>query len=531
MAHRFHQEELPLSLGDLVAALRDPACYPHPAGRIDILETHMSYVLLAGEFAYKVKKAVRLPFADFSTREARSWSCIEELRLNRRTAPQVYLDVVAITGAVDAPRIGGAGAVLEHAVRMRRFSQEALLSRLAADGRLEAHHVDLLADAVAAFHDAIAGTTPPQGLGDAASVRAPADANFRELAELHPPRDLDAVVGSLRDWTRHQGRALEARFEERRRKGFVRECHGDLHLANAAMVAGQAVLFDGLEFSAALRWTDVMADVAFMFMDLLRNSRPALAWRFLSRYLEHTGDYAGLELLRFYAVYRAMVRAKVAWIRAGQLGPGHPAASEARSEFAASLALASRLAQRPSAALVVMHGVSGSGKTTVARRLAGGLGAVMLRSDVERKRLHGLAPRARSCSGLNAGIYSLWASDATYERLARLARAVLHAGYPVVVDAAFLERGRRDAFRALAQGCGAAFEVLSCRATAEALRHRLQRREGEGDASEANAAVLELQLARGHKLAAEEQVHATFVDTSAPAWRRAVDSLARRFST
>lgn len=513
----------------LVEALRDPACYPHPVDRVDVLETHISYVLLAGEYAYKLKKAVRLPFLDFSTPQLRRRYCREELRLNRRTAPQLYLDVVPVGGDLRRPRVGLGGPALEHAVRMRRFPQEALFSRLAARGALGAEHVDALADALASFHGAIAGGAVPAAIGTAEAIRAPAAENFAEMLALRPRGPACAALEALRGWTEVEGAALASVFEARRRRGFVRECHGDLHLGNVVSIDGAAVLFDGIEFAPRFRWTDVMADAAFPFMDLMLGTE-RLAWRFLDRYLQRTGDYEGLAVLRFYAVYRAVVRAKIAAVRASQLIRDDALRLDALADLDEYAELARRLSSRPAPVLVLMHGVSGSGKSTVAQALLESLGAVRLRSDVERKRLHGLDPAAKTASAVGGGIYTAVAGERTYRRLAHLAQAALSAGYPVIIDAAFLERPRRDALREVAHACNAAFEVVSCFAPPDVLRERVGRRgRVHADASEAGPEVLERQLALEHGLAPGEAAYATRIDTSRPQWHADIESFARRF--
>ena len=484
----------------LVQALRDPACYPHPAGPVEVKETHVSYVLLAGDFAYKLKKPVRLPFLDFSSPIARRHACQEELRLNLRTAPGLYLSVECIGGDPHAPRVGDCGTVWEHAVKMRRFPQQALYASLAQSARLEAAHVDALADALAEFHGAIAGPPPPRGLGGMAHACGPVDECFAELRHLQAG---GPALDALQAWALREQQALAGRFDERRAQGFVRECHGDLHLGNVAWLEGRAVLFDCIEFSERLRWGDVMADVAFAYMDLVGHGLRAEAWRFLNRYLERTGDYGGLGLLRYYAVYRALVRAKVAAIRARQAGGPAP-------ECERYLALAQRLSARAAPVLVLMHGLSGSGKTAVSQRLLAALGAVRLRSDVERRRLYAQAGPADR--------YAREAHDAVHQRLEALAHALLTQGFAVIVDAAFLDAERRRRFRDLAHQLQAGFQVVSCSAPVELLRSRVAARAAAAsDASEADAAVLERQ-------------HATLLDTTAPArWQPAADSLARRF--
>jgi predicted kinase len=348
---------------------------------------------------------------------------------------------------------------------------------------------------------------------------------------LEPSPEDRARLDSLRRWTQAVAEALAPRFADRAAHGFERECHGDLHLGNVAQLDGRPLLFDCIEFSERLRRIDVMSDVAFAAMDLARYGLWRHAARFVNRYVERTGDYAGLAVLRFYEVYRAMVRAKVAWIRACQGRAGTAGTQAAHGEFAAYLTLARRLSQRVAPALVLMHGLSASGKTTASDLLVEALGAVRVRSDVERKRLHGLDALASAAAAPGAGIYGERDAQDTYGRLAALAREVLAAGYPVVVDAAFLRRADRDRFRALAAGLGAGFQIAACTAPEAVLRARVIVRQRSGaDASDAGIEVLESQLRGVEPLGGDEWVHAVRLDTAAgPAWRATVESLARRF--
>jgi aminoglycoside phosphotransferase family enzyme/predicted kinase len=511
----------------LVEALRSPRAFPHPAPAVQVVETHISFVLLAGEHAYKIRKPVRLPFLDFSTLEARRRDCEEELRLNRRTAPGLYLDVVAIAGTPDAPVVCGEGPVLEYAVHMRRFDQEALLDRRAAAGRLTAAEVDALAREVARFHAAAARAGPEGGFATPERVLADALDNFRDIEPHAHTEAAAAALDRLREWTLAEHRALAPFMAGRRNDGFVRECHGDLHLGNVVLLDGVPVPFDCIEFDPRLRWIDVMNEVAFTVMDLERHGLAGLAARFLDAYLAETGDYPGLRLTRFYAVYRAMVRAKVACIRAEQEEARPKRHAPARSELAASLALANRLAHRARPALVLMHGFSGSGKTFVSQGLLEALGAVRLRSDVERKRRHGLKAGERSRSSLAGGLYASREDRLTYARLAELASWVLGAGYPAIVDATFLRRSDRDAFRALASAAGASFSIADCVAPEALLHERLARR--AADASEADAAVLGLQRERAEPLARDEAAHVVTFDTaSQEKMREASAALAKR---
>jgi hypothetical protein len=516
-------------LDRLIAALREPARYAHAVGRVELLQTHISCILLAGDYAYKIKKPVNLGFLDFSTLAARRHYCEEELRLNRRTAPGLYLDVLAIGGSASAPVIGGGGAAIEYALRMRRFGQDDLLDRMARSGTLAPAHIDALARGLAAFHGQIARAGADDAYGSPQRILAPALQNFEQMLPLMSAKTDIALLARLRDWTVREHAALAAAFEARKRDGWVRECHGDLHLGNIALLEGVPTPFDAIEFNPDFRWTDVMNEIAFLAMDLFDHRLPRLAYRFLNAYLEQTGDYAGLLVLRYYLVYRALVRAKVACMRAHQTGIAAQAKSEIEQEQRRHLQLAEHLAAPAHPALLIMHGLSGSGKTTIAQDLLEALGAVRLRSDVERKRLHGLAPQAHSDSAPDAGMYTPAASERTYARLAELTRALLAARCPVIVDAAFLKRAQRDRFVALAREAGARFLVAACTAPAQTLRARVAARMREArDASEAGLAVLERQFATAEPLAPDEAGYTMTLDAQHGAGAPEAAALARR---
>ena len=516
-------------LDRLIAALREPARYAHAVGHVELLQTHISCILLAGDYAYKIKKPVNLGFLDFSTLAARRHYCEEELRLNRRTAPGLYLDVLAIGGSASAPVIGGGGAAIEYALRMRRFGQDDLLDRMARSGTLAPPHIDALARGLAAFHGQIARSGNGDAYGSPQRILAPAMQNFEQMLPLIGAKADIALLARLRDWTVREHAALAPVFEARKRDGWVRECHGDLHLGNIALLEGVPTPFDAIEFNPDFRWTDVMNEIAFLAMDLFDHRLPRLAYRFLNAYLEQTGDYAGLRVLRFYLVYRALVRAKVACLRAHQAGIAAQAKSEIEQEQRRHLQLAERLAAPAHPALLIMHGLSGSGKTTVAQDLLEALGAVRLRSDVERKRLYGIAPQAHSDSAPDAGLYTPAASERTYARLAELTRELLAARYPVIVDAAFLKREQRDRFATLARDAGARFLIAACTAPAETLRARVAAREREArDASEAGLAVLERQFATAEPPAPDEAGYTMTLDARHGAGAPEAAALARR---
>lgn len=489
----------------LVEALRDPARYPHPVDQVEIIETHISHVLLAGDYAYKIKKPLDLGFLDFGTLEKRRRCCEEELRLNRRLAPGWYLEVVPITGTPEDPALGGTGDAIEHAVRMRRFPQECLLDRLLAEGRVDAALVDRIACTAAAFHARVATAGPDTPFGEPERVHFPVRQNFDQIAPLLETDAERARLERLRAWAEAAYARLEPVLAARKRDGYVRECHGDMHLGNMALADGELVIFDCIEFNENLRWIDVMSEAAFFVMDMEARAHPALAARFLDTYLTHTGDYAGTAVLRYYQAYRALVRAKVARIRLAQPGLDPAEADDARAQYATYLALAERYAAPPRPALLLTAGVAGAGKTTGSEALLHTLGAIRLRSDVERKRLHGLPPEARTGSAVDRGIYTPEAHRRTYARLLELAGRVLEAGLPVVVDATFLLPEHRAPFRELARRRGIPFAILAFEVPEAALVARIEARLRAGaDPSEADVEVMRRQLGRWRPPADDE---------------------------
>jgi aminoglycoside phosphotransferase family enzyme/predicted kinase len=492
----------------LIRALRQPGIVADAAAEVSLLETHISWVLLAGPWALKIKKPVSLGFLDFSSLEKRRFYCEEELRLNRRLAADLYLEVVPITGTPDAPRLGGPGEAIEFAVRMKRFPQEALLASVLDRGELGPRHIDQLARAVADFHGSVERAPPGSHFGEPARVLVPPQDNLAYLRRLvsEPPRK--AQLERLQRWTEDEFARRRPDLAARRRDGFVRECHGDLHLGNMVLLDDAVRVFDCIEFNDDFRWIDVISDVAFATMDLEHRGRADFAGRFLNAYLERTGDYGGLAVLPFYVVYRALVRALVDVIRSGQLQRGSGARRELDEEFHSYLDLAERWIQPRRPSLTITFGVSGSGKTTGTQPLVEREGAVRLRSDVERKRLFGLRPDEASGTAGRPDIYSRQATDRTYRRLEECAAAIVRSGFPAVVDATFLNRRRRQRFKALADRLGVPFRIAEFASDEATLRQRIEERRREGhDASEATAAVLADQLKAREPLADDERAY------------------------
>jgi aminoglycoside phosphotransferase family enzyme/predicted kinase len=487
----------------LIRALANPTCFGPRCSAVRVIETHISYVLLTGTDAYKIKKAVKLDFLNFEPLDARRAYCERELVLNRRFAPTLYVDVVAITGTADAPSVGGDGPAIEYAVRMHEFPQEALLGSIAAAGSLTAAQIDELAHTVAAFHTDATRADAAAPVGTPAIVRELAMANFTEMAPLVTDPELESTIARLQQWTARELEAIAPALGERHRRGFIRECHGDLHLDNIVSVNGRVTLFDCLEFSSRMRWGDVLSDAAFVVMDLHHRGLPNLANRFLNAYLEATGDYDGIDVLRFYVVYRAMVRAKVAVIAAA--GGSADARLRRQAECRGYLALAERWSIHQPGAVVTTCGLAGSGKTTLAGQLVDVCGAIRVRTDVERKRLHGLHAQDASRSLLNAGIYSSADSELAYSRVEAIARRLAAAGYLAVCDGTFLKKQQRDRLRTLAASLAVPFGIVEVVASHQTLRQRILERARRGaDASEADLAVLDEQIRTAEPLTADE---------------------------
>ncbi len=497
-----------------VAALR--AGLEASEGRtVRLVETHISWVLLAGALAYKLKKPVRLPFLDFTSLAARRRFCEEELRLNRRLARSLYLDVVEVCDSPEGPRFGGGGPVLDVAVRMRRFPDGALWSEKLAAGTLDPGHIEAMAQRLVDFHRD-AAVAPPGSVCGSVAAHERATRRLIDAIEVWRTETASPVAAidwpALRAWLDGQLQALAPLWEARRRAGRVRECHGDLHLANVLQLDGEATAFDGIEFDDELRWIDVLDDIAFLAMDLLANGQRALAFRFVNAWLEASGDYDGLPALRFYMVGRALVRAQVTAI-----GDRQGVHSAARCGAADYLALAAALSTSADPRLAITHGLPGSGKSFVSQQVIEAAGAIRVRSDVERKRLFGLGALQSSQERVPGGIYDEATTARTYARVHAVAQVGLDAGWPVVVDAAFLRRPERARFAALAAALAVPFSIFDCRAAWPLLRQRLEERRARGaDPSEADVAVLERLIGADEPLDAGECAVAIVVDAVHP---------------
>jgi len=484
-----------------------PEVYDHPAKNIELIETHISWVILSGDFAYKIKKPVDFGFLDFSTLEKRHNFCKQELALNRKLAPAIYLDVVAITGTSDKPRLSGSGPVFEYAVKMAQFPQSAQLDNKLAAGELKLEHMDALAHMVADFHQTTDVADESTDYGNKDAVYRPVEENFRQINEHLDTEHYTGKLTALSQWSKSELIKQQSVFTQRKADGFIRQCHGDMHLRNLVWLDNKPMAFDCIEFNPALSWVDVISEIAFLIMDLQHRHQHQLASRFLNSYLEVTGDYAGLSVLPYYLCYRALVRAKVAALRLEQKSITIKERQQTLTEFETYLELATAYAQPQTARLIIMRGLSASGKSTVSQQLLETLGAIRIRSDVERKRLFGIdltnnLSSDKTPNEIDSGIYSAQASLQTYIKLAELASEIIRSGYSVIVDAAFLKHEQREPFQLLASRLAVSYIIMEVTAPAEVLRQRINKR--KNDVSDADLVVLEHQLTSWQALQKDE---------------------------
>lgn len=498
-----------------VDQLKQPAAYPHPVDEICLLETHISYIFLTGEFAYKIKKAINPGFLDFTQLEQRRHFCQEEVRLNRRLAPTLYLAVVPICETPDGIRIGGAGPVIEYAVKMQQFPQSSLFDHYLSDNRLTPTQVDALADQVAAFHGQIAHASATDSYGTPEVIRETTDSNLKRLGALIKTQnqtDSDSIsLNRLASWSIREYRQIKSFLAERKTDGHVRECHGDLHLGNIIWWHDAPQIFDGIEFNPQLRWIDVINEIAFTTMDFKAHGRSDFAYRFLNRYLENTGDYPGLRLIAYYETNLALVRAMVARLRNDQETGIHSA--NHTTIYSRYMHIARQGMTPRRRILFLMHGFSGSGKSTVSQVVLERIGAVRIRSDLERKRLHGQPSSSHKQASVDRGIYDIASTRATYFHLVQLARQILEADIPVIVDAANLQVWQREIFRNQAHAQGVPFLILNCQADEQTLFERVLERERKGkDASDAGPLILRHQLATYEPLSAVEEAKSILIN-------------------
>ncbi|NEX12484.1 MAG: hypothetical protein C1942_07330 [Prosthecochloris sp.] len=498
----------------LFTALQNPGSYPHDVTSVTVVETHISMVFLTGIYAYKVKKPVDLGFLDFSTLERRKQFCLEELRLNRRLCPDLYLDVVPITEDNGLITVGGKGNILEYAVQMLEFDRTMELDLLLKEHRLSPAHIDMISAIVSAFHQALSPSPPGSPYATPALILQTVLNNFSRIETGNCSDDESERLEKLKVWTVKTHEQCSLLFEKRKREGLIRQCHGDMHSGNMVLRNGGICIFDCIEFNPELSVIDLFSEIAFFIMDLEHRCHPELAWRFLNAYLSATGDYDGLKVLRFYAVYRAMVRAKVTSIRLLQENDARDK-TLTHQEHLSFISLAENYTTLRKPVLILTRGVSGSGKTTLAAELSSLIPAVHCRSDVERKRIFGLSAKEKSRDEDKKTIYADASTRQTYARLLDIAATCIDEHYSVIVDATFMTANQREPFLRIAREKKCPLVILECSAPLQTLEKRIiNRLSNASDASEAGVEILYRQMEKQDSLSLQEEAVTIRVNTT-----------------
>ena len=505
----------------LIKSLMHVELYDHPVCRFELIETHISWVILTGTFVYKIKKPVNLGFLDFSSLEKRKTCCEEELRLNSRTAPGLYVGVVAIYGSPQNPDFSKHGDAIEYAVKLNEFAQADQLDQVLQNKQLSSDKIDAVANMIADFHSSVDIANQNSSYGNIHQVLMPLKENIDKIRQSIDDEDTQNILDEVDLWIRDNFDLLKPVFNKRKKHGFVRECHGDLHLRNLAWIKNKPVAFDCIEFNPFLRWIDVMNDVAFMVMDLQCRNQYQLSQRFLNLYLEKTGDYAGIKVFTYYLIYRALVRAKVSAIRLLQDDLSDIEKKNTAEDLHRYMQLCRTYIHKQKIKLIITHGLSGSGKTTTTLKAMQAMHAIRIRSDIERKRMFesGLNKSNRDAIDLYTEDYM----DKVYERLEALSVTIIDSAYSVIVDATFLDKNKRDRFRNLAARKNCEFIILNFDIPHDVLRERVNSR--KNDVSDADLSVLEMQLADYKPLDNSELAYCKTIDDNAQSEKTLIEYL------
>ncbi len=499
----------------VVDALCRPDFYPHHPASVELVQTHASYIFLAGDFVYKIKKPVRYDFLDFTTLEKRKFFCEEEIRLNRRLAPSVYLEVVPLSRNQQGTLVRGEENIVEYAVKMRRLPDDRMLKTLLRANPADLEPIAPIARTVAAFHkEAQTGGRIDEG-GSLAAIRKNTEENFDETKKFIDVTIARHAYEFIADFTRAFLSANEPLLASRVSRHHIRDCHGDLHMEHICMTDG-VVIFDCIEFNERFRFIDTAAEIAFLMMDLDFHGYARQADLFGRTYMEHSGDTQAARLIDFYRAYYAYVRGKVTSLRL--LSNGLPAAARdeittlASRYFDLAYAYAARL-EKP--VLMLTAGLIGSGKSYQARSLESLLGARVIRTDVLRKEMLGITPSEKHADDFGKGIYADDITERTYARAFELAEAGLRAGHPVILDASFGDRAKRKAAGRLAEKVGVPFYVLDCVCPDDVVVKRLERRARDLDnPSDGRWEILTEQKKIFHPIDEMDACHYFRIDTS-----------------
>ncbi|BAU13521.1 hypothetical protein LEP3755_40610 [Leptolyngbya sp. NIES-3755] len=473
------------TLPPIVEALLDPAVYNHPVqGSIELIQTHVSYVFLTGDYVYKLKKPVNFGFLDYSTLEKRKFYCEEELRLNQRGAAELYLGILPIAQEGDKFVLGGTGEIVDYVVKMEQFPQDTLLSAMYDRGELTEQHLIDLAKVLAAFHKSAPTNDYILSFGEVSQIRQAIDENYDQTIGYIGVAQTQEQFDQTKAYTDKLFAESESLFKSRVEQRFIRECHGDVHLRNICFWNNKILLFDCIEFNEPFRFVDTMFDIAYIIMDFDARNRPDLSNLFLNAYLEQSGDWEGLQVLPLYNSRQSYVRAKVTSFLLSD--PSVPEAVKEESKETASryYRLSYEYTKPKQGKIILMSGLSGSGKSTIASKLARESGAIQIRSDAVRKHLGGIALDEKG----DQSLYSAEMTEKTYDRLLSLGVTLASQGYTVILDAKYDRQSLRASVIEQAQAQGIEIGILYCEASEDVLRDRIAQR--QGDISDANLEVL-----------------------------------------
>lgn len=499
------------SIPILIEQMMQSGFYPHPVQEpIQLIQTHVSYVLLTGDYAYKLKKPVNFGFLNYSTLELRKHFCEEELRLNQRGARALYLEVLAITGDENQYQLGGTDQPAEYVLKMRAFPQESLLSSMFEQGKVDEALMEELGRVVADYHAQAKTDDYIRKFGEVAQVRQSIDENYQQTDKYIGQAQTQTQYEETKQYTDDFFQAREQLITSRIENNWIRECHGDLHLRNICLWQDKILLFDCIEFNEPFRFVDVMYDVAFASMDLEARARKDLANAFLNTYVEQTGDWEGLQLLPLYLSRQAYVRAKVNSFLLDDPGVPAQVKEEAKATAAAYYQQAWEYTKPQQGQLILMSGLSGAGKSTVARQLARKLSAIHIRSDAVRKHLAGIPLQQKGGNEL----YTAEMTEKTYQRLLSLGVMLASQGFTVILDAKYDRTSLRQEAIAAAKSAQIPLQIIHCTAPHEVLKERLQQR--TGDIADATADLLEAQQADSQPFTASEQPLVKNIDTTQP---------------